>query len=103
MTLVNVKLSGRWGLTEIEKELARAPLELALPPDVTGRGLLQCLASRYGARFARKALKSSGELRAEVRVFIDNDQLDDLTAPIGDKLAGGAEVSIVMLAPLIGG
>ncbi len=103
MTLINVKLSGRWGLAEIERELARAPVELALPADVSGRGLLQCLANRYGARFARKALKSSGELRAEVRVFIGNDQLEDLTAPIADKLAAGAEVSIVMLAPLIGG
>ena len=98
-----MKLSGRWSLPEIERELARGPIELDLPEDVTGQALLQCLADRYGPRLQRKALKTTARLRAEVRVFVDDDPLEDLAAPIGDKLSRGAEVSIVLLAPLIGG
>jgi hypothetical protein len=101
--LVNVKLSGRWGLLEIEKELARGPVELDLPEKVTGQAVLQCLADRYGPRLRRKALKTTGGLRAEVRLFVGDDPLEDLALPIGDKLRRGAEVSIVLLAPLIGG
>ena len=101
--LLNVKLSGRWSLPEIEKELARGPIELDLPEEVTGQALLQCLADRYGQRLQRKALKTTGGLRAEVRLFVDDDPLEDLAVPIGDKLSRGAEVSIVLLAPLIGG
>ncbi|MFI5394625.1 MAG: MoaD/ThiS family protein [Candidatus Binatia bacterium] len=100
---VNVKLSGRWGLPDIERELARGPIDLDLPADVTGQGLLQCLADRYGSSFQRKALKLTGELRAEVRLFVDDDPVEDLAVRIGDKLSRGAEVSIVLLAPLIGG
>jgi hypothetical protein len=101
--LVNVRLSGRWGLSEIERELAQGPIELDLPDEVTGDALLQCLADRYGPRLQRKALKTTGGLRAEVRLFVGDESLEDLTVPIGDKLCGGAEVSIVLLAPLIGG
>ncbi len=103
MTLVNVKLSGRWGLAEIEKELARAPVDLELPANVTGHDLLRCLANRYGPQFQRKALKATGGLRAEVRVFVCDQPLEDLAAPIADELSRGAEFSIVLLAPLIGG
>lgn len=101
--LVNVKLSGRWGLPEIERELARGPIALDLSPDVTGKALMQCLADRYGARFQRKALRPSGGLRAEVRLFVNDDAVEDIAAPIGDKLSRDAEVTIVLLAPLIGG
>lgn len=101
--LVNVKLSGRWSLPEIERELARGPVDLDLPQDVTGHALLQCLGARYGARFQRRALKPTGALRAEVRLFVDDDPIEDLDVEIGDRLRRGAEVSIVWLAPLIGG
>ncbi len=100
---VNVKLSGRWGLPEVESELRRGPVELDLPEAVTGHALLQCLAERYGSRFARKALKTTGTLRAEVRVFVGDEQCDDLGAPIDEQLRRGAEVVIALLAPLIGG
>ena len=103
MAFVNLRLSGRWGLMEMERELARGPIDLDLPEEVTGHAVLQCLADRYGPRFQRKALKTTGELRAEVRVFVGDEPLEDLAAPIGDTLSGGAEVSIVLLAPLIGG
>jgi hypothetical protein len=103
VALVNVRLSGRWGLPEIEGEFARGPIELDLPENVTGQTLLQCLADRYGPRFQRKALKPKGDLRAEVRLFVDDDAIEDPAARIGDKLSRGAEVSIVLLAPLIGG
>jgi hypothetical protein len=101
--LIHVKLFGRWNLPEIEKELARGPVELDLPEQVTGQALLQGLADRYGPRLRRKALKTTGGLRAEVRLFVDDDPLEDLAVPIGDRLNPGAEVSIVLLAPLIGG
>ena len=103
MALVNVKLSGRWGLTEIEKELARAPVDLELPANATGQDVLQCLANRYGSRFQRKALKGNGELRAEVRMFVGDQPVEDLATRIGGELSRGAEVSIVLLAPLVGG
>ena len=101
--LVKVSLSGRWLLPEIERELARGPVDLDLPPDVTGEALLQCLADRYGARFQRKALRPSGGLRAEVRLFVDDEAVEDLALPLGHKLSRDAEVTIVLLAPLIGG
>lgn len=103
MTLVNVQLSGRWGLPDIQRELAAGPIDLDLPPTVTGQVVLQILVDRYGARFQRKALKATGELRAEVRLFVGADECEDLAAPIGDKLSRDAEVSIVLLAPLVGG
>ncbi len=99
---VRVRLSGRWSLPEVESELASGPIELDLPEDVTLRAFLWCFADRY-PRFQRKALKATGELRAEVRLFLDDEQIDDLDTPIGDKLHRGAEVSIVYLAPLSGG
>ncbi len=102
-TRVNVKLSGRWGLPEIEKELARGPIDLDLPAEITGRALLHSLADRYGPRLRRKALKVTGDLRAEVRLFIGDDACEDLAAPIGEPLRRGAEVSLVLLAPLMGG
>jgi hypothetical protein len=101
--LVNVKLSGRWSLPEIEKELARGPIELDLPEEVTGRALLQCLADRYGPRLQRRVLKTRGGLRAEVRLYVGNESVEDLAMPISDRLNPEAEVSIVLLAPLIGG
>jgi hypothetical protein len=101
--LVTVKLSGRWGLPEIERELARGPIDLDLPEKVTGQTLLRCLADRYGPRLQRKALKTAGGLRAEVRLFIGDEPIEDLAAPINDGLDRGAEVSLVLLAPLIGG
>lgn len=101
--VVKVRLSGRWGLPEIERELARGPIELELPEEVTGHCLLQSLGDRYGPRLRGKALKPNGELRAEVRLFIGDDQVDDLAAPIAEKLRGGAEISIMLLKPLIGG
>lgn len=100
---VTVKLSGRWGLSEVEKELTRGPIDLELPEDATGQDLLQRLAQRAGPRFQRKALKADGRLRAEVRLFVQNDVVADPGAPIGDKLGDGAELSIVLLTPLIGG
>lgn len=99
---VGVRLSGRWSLPEVERELARGPIEMDLREDVTVQALLRCLADRY-PRFQRKALKATGELRAEVRLFLDDEQVEDLDAPIGEKLHRGAEVSIVYLAPLSGG
>jgi hypothetical protein len=99
---VRVRLSGRWSLPEIERELAGGPIEMDLPEGVTAQALLRCLADRY-PRFQRKALKATGELRAEVRLFLDDDQIKDLGERIGDKLHRGAEVSIVYLAPLSGG
>ena len=101
--LVNVRLSGRWSLPEIERELARGPIELDLPDVVTGQAVMQSLADRYGPRLQRKVFKTTGGLRAEVRLFVGDESLQDLTVPIGGKLSGGAEVSIVLLAPLIGG
>lgn len=100
---VMVKLSGRWGLPEIQKELSRGPIELELPEDVTGEGFVQRLADRCGPPFARRALKAGGRLRAEVRLFVRNDAIDDPGARIGDKLADGSEISIVLLTPLVGG
>jgi hypothetical protein len=99
---VRVRLSGRWSLPEIERELARGPIEMDLPEDVTAQAILGCLADRY-PRFQRKALKATGELRAEVRLFLDDQQIEDLGVQIGDKLRRGAEVSLVYLAPLSGG
>jgi len=101
--LVTVKLSGRWGLSEIEKELALGPVDLDLPEDVTGEGLLRCLAERCGARFGRKALKANGTLRAEVRLFVQNVAVEDPGARIADRLGPGTELSIVLLKPLVGG
>jgi hypothetical protein len=99
---VRVRLSGRWNLPEIERELAGGPIEMNLPEDVTAHALLRCLADRY-PRFQRRALKTTGELRAEVRFFLDDEQVEHLGVRIGDKLHRGAEVSIVYLAPLSGG
>ncbi|MBI5505274.1 MAG: hypothetical protein HY899_10765 [Deltaproteobacteria bacterium] len=101
--LVTVKLSGRWGLPEFERELARGPLDIDLPEGVTGEGLLHCLAERCDQRFRRKALKADGKLRAEVRLFVRSDVVQDPAAPLGDKLGDGAEISIVLLKPLVGG
>ena len=99
---VRVRLSGRWSLPEIERELARGPIEMDLPEDVSAQALLRCLADRY-PQFRRKAVKATGELRAEVRVFLDDEQIEDLGVQIGDRLHRGSEVSIVYLAPLSGG
>jgi hypothetical protein len=101
--LLNVRLSGRWTLPEIERELARGPIGLDLPEGATGQALLQQLAERFGPRFQRKALKPSGALRAEVRLFVGDDAIEDLGVDIVGRLSSGAEVSIVLLAPLIGG
>ncbi len=103
MTLVNVHLSGRWGLPAMQRELADGPIDLDLPPLVTGDALLRSIVNRYGPQFQRKALKATGELRAEVRLFVGSEECEDLAAPIGEQLNRGAEVSLVLLAPLIGG
>jgi len=100
---VMVRLSGRWGLSGAEKELARNPIALDLPEHVTGEGLLQCLAERCGTSLRRKALKPDGKLRAEVRLFVNDTVVADPGAPLDDALIDGTEVSVVLLAPLIGG
>jgi|GEM_PF-1795327 len=100
---LTVKLSGRWGLPEVQRELARGPIDVDLPDDVTGEGLLRCLADRLGSRFQRKALKADGKLRAEVRLFVGNGAIEDPGAIVGDRLRHGGEVSVVLLTPLVGG
>ncbi len=87
----------------MQRELARGPIELALPAGVTAEAVLRALVERYGSRFQRKALKATGALRAEVRLFVGAEECTDLTAPLSEEIGHGTEISIVLLAPLIGG
>ncbi len=103
MTLVNVQLSGRWGLPDMQRDLASGPIDLELPACISGDAVLRSLVGRYGSRFQRKALKATGELRAEVRLFVGTEECTDLAAPLDEQIGRGTEISIVLLAPLIGG
>ncbi len=101
--LARVKLHGHWGLPEVEKEMAQGPVALNLPESVTGHELLRRLAERFGPRFHARALNGAGELRARVRLFIDDELVQDPAAAIGAKLRDETELSVVLLSPTMGG
>jgi hypothetical protein len=98
-----MKLCGFVGMPEVERQLARGPIALDLPADVTVSGLVERLAERYGASFRRKALTGDGRVRSGVRVFVD-DALVEREAPLADVLRDDSKISIVLLmAQSIGG
>lgn len=83
-------------MAEVQRELARGPVSLDLPDDLTVAGLLECLAERYGATFRRRTLAPSGQVRSGVRVFVD-DELVESNASLTSVLRPDSKVALVVL------
>lgn len=94
--LVNVKLKGFLGLTEVQRELERGPIAIDLAEGLTVAGLIESLAARWGAPFRRRTLTAAGGIRPGVRVFVD-DQLVASGAPLAAAVRPGSKVAVVVL------
>lgn len=94
--LVNVKLKGFLGLTEVQRELERGPIAIEVAEDLTVVGLLERLAARWGTPFRRRTLTAAGGVRPGVRVFVD-DELVDGGAPLAAALRPGSKIAVVVL------
>src|SRR5512143_1243737 len=101
--LVTLRLYGHWALPELTNELARGPVAVDLPEHATAAALLDALGEACGPRFRGKVFWPGGGLRPGVRLFVDDELMSDPTARIGGRLRRGANVSVVLLAPLLGG
>lgn len=83
--------------------LPDSPEAISLPVNVTLRGLLRCLAERYGDAFSQRAIPEGEGLPARVRVFVNNEPLEEPEAKLADRLGPNPEIAIVVLTPMMGG
>jgi hypothetical protein len=101
--LVNVKLTGFLGLTEVQRELERGPIAIELAEDLTVAGLLDRLAERWGAPFRRRTLTAGGRVRSGVRLFVDDEVVESGT-PLAAAIRPGSKITVVVLmAQTMGG
>jgi len=101
--LVNVKLKGFLGLTEVQRELERAPIAIEIAEGLTVAGLLERLAERWGAPFRRRTLTAEGKVRPGVRMFVD-DELVGSATPVAAAIRPGSKITVlVLMAQTLGG
>ncbi|MFQ5852069.1 MAG: MoaD/ThiS family protein [Candidatus Binatia bacterium] len=69
----------------------------------TLRDLFDLLVKRFGETLRDRLLTDTGELEANVRVFVGNTQATSLEAPLGDGERPSAEVKVFVLSATAGG
>jgi len=77
--------------------------EVPLPPAGTVKDLLEALAQRYGQKFYRSLVRSTGELHTGTRILLGGKDLPAQQA-LGASLSETSEVTVLVLArPMAGG
>jgi len=71
--------------------------------DISVRELLDLASKRFGEALRERLLSGSGELQANVRVFVGEHETASLEAPIIDGQNGSAEVKVFVLSATAGG
>ncbi len=77
-------------------------LALDTPESLTVRNLIELLIKRFGERLRERLLTSSGELEANVQLFL-GDQRASLQEPIRNGQSDFAEVKVFILSATAGG
>lgn len=78
-------------------------IALETPRDISVRDLLDLASKRFGEALRERLLSRSGELQANVRLFIGEDETASLETPISDGQNGSAEVKVFVLSATAGG
>lgn len=76
---------------------------LESPQSTTLRELFNLLAKRFGERLRERLLNRSGELEANVKVFVGETQTTSLEEPLGDGEESLAKVKVFVLSATAGG
>ncbi|MFQ5542638.1 MAG: MoaD/ThiS family protein [Candidatus Binatia bacterium] len=69
----------------------------------TLRELLDLLVKKFGERLRERLLTKTGELEANVRVFVGDSQTSSLEEPIQNGQRPSAEVKVFVLSATAGG
>lgn len=79
--------------------------ELSISEGSTVADLMQVLGERYGERFKQQVLTRQGGFQDYVRVFVDDDLLEDgkLDATLEARAGGNTRVVVYLLPAEIGG
>ncbi len=97
-----VRLHG-FGPRGPERETAHAGvISLAVPEDVTLRGVFQMLGERYGRQLRDTLLPDDGRAPTRVRAFINDQPAEGLDAPLAGKLTRDSVIDIVVLTVMSG-
>jgi hypothetical protein len=75
---------------------------LAVPDDVTLRGVFQRLGERYGRHLQDTLLPDDGRAPSRVRTFINDEPVEGLDAPLAGKLTPDCVIDIVVLTVMAG-
>ena len=97
IVLVNVRLFGILNLLSNERLVTLPMAEGATLGDV-----LTELGKRFGREFMERILRAPGEMHSYCRVFVDNDQVDDLNKQLVVN-GSAAEVGMILLLASDGG
>ena len=76
---------------------------LEAPQSATLRELLDLLVEKFGERLRERLLNNTGELEANVRVFVGDNQTSSLEEPIQNGQRPSVEVKVFVLSATAGG
>ena len=78
-------------------------LVLDTPESLTVRNLMELLIKRFGERLRERLLTSSGEIEANVQLFVGDQRALSLQEPIRNGQSDFAEVKVFVLSATAGG
>lgn len=76
---------------------------LEMPAQSTLRELFNRLVKNFGERFRQRLLTTSGNLEANVKVFVGESQALTLEEPLGNGQRSTAQVKVFVLTATAGG
>lgn len=78
-------------------------IALEMPAQSTLRELFNRLIKNFGESLRERLLTTSGDLEANVKVFLGEDQAMTLEEPLGNGQRSSAEVKVFVLSATAGG
>ncbi len=76
---------------------------LEAPQSATLRELLDLLVKKFGERLRERLLNNTGELEANVRVYVGDNQTSSLEEPIQNGQGSFTKVKVFVLSATAGG
>jgi molybdopterin converting factor small subunit len=76
---------------------------LETPQSATLRELLELLIRKFGERLRQRLLTETGELEANVQLFVGDTQATSLEQPLGNGGSSFSEVKVFVLSATAGG
>lgn len=77
--------------------------DIYIPGDATGRQLIQSLKDKYGPKLANRLLDHQGNLMGYVRIFVNQQEVNDLEERLKISLDEITEAMIYVFSALEGG